>query len=45
MGFMSKFNHIGTSISRFAHLINVEYFDSLFAAFNSLIESGVRKKC
>ncbi|CAL1548689.1 unnamed protein product, partial [Lymnaea stagnalis] len=27
-------------LARFAHLINIEYFDSLFAAFNSLIESG-----
>ncbi|XP_059147297.1 nucleolar complex protein 3 homolog [Physella acuta] len=28
-------------LAKFAHLINVEYFDSLFAAFNSLIESGL----
>ncbi|GFO36172.1 nucleolar complex protein 3 homolog [Plakobranchus ocellatus] len=28
-------------LARFAHLINIEYFDSLFSALNSLIESQV----
>ncbi|KAK0054220.1 nucleolar complex protein 3 [Biomphalaria pfeifferi] len=28
-------------LARFAHLINIEYFDSLFDAFNCLIESGL----
>ncbi|XP_005089661.1 nucleolar complex protein 3 homolog [Aplysia californica] len=27
-------------LAKFAHLINIEYFDSLFAALNGLIESG-----
>ena len=30
-----------SKLSRFAHLINIEYFDSLFSALNNLIESQV----
>ena len=31
-----------TYFSRFAHLINLEFFDDLFAVLNELVSSGVR---
>lgn len=38
--FMLPFNQILFD-SRFAHLINVEFFDDLLVVLHSLIESGV----